>query len=76
MLMKLNCSNSKSLIGLHAYLLSSSHFGNKTAMIEISWCLFRLLVSVLGVPVCGEWGVVYDLNIESKINLAGKAIKL
>ena len=30
----------------------------------------------LSVPVCGEWGggVVYDLNIESKINLAGNAI--
>ena len=28
----------------------------------------------LSVPVCGEWGDVYDLNIESKINLAGNAI--
>ena len=28
----------------------------------------------LSVPVCGEWGVVYDLNIEIKINIAGIAI--
>ena len=28
----------------------------------------------LSVIVCGEWGVVYDLNIESKINFAGHAI--
>ena len=29
----------------------------------------------LSVPVCGEWGGgIYDLNIESKINLAGNAI--
>ena len=28
----------------------------------------------LSVPVCGEWReVVYDLNIESKINIAGNA---
>ena len=28
----------------------------------------------LSVPLCREGGVVYDLKIESKINLAGKAI--
>ena len=28
----------------------------------------------LSVPVCREWGVVYDLNRESKIDLAGNAI--
>ena len=29
----------------------------------------------LAVPVCRDWGGdVYDLNIESKINLAGNAI--
>ena len=29
---------------------------------------------LLSVPVCGDGGVVYDLNIENKINLAGNAI--
>ena len=28
----------------------------------------------LSVPVCGEGGVVYDLDIESKITLAGNAL--
>ena len=36
------------------------------------WLAYKLYR--LSVPVCGEWGgSVYDLNIESKINLAGNA---
>ena len=52
------------IIGMHPFIGISMGWG------EGSDYMYRLSVSV-----CGEWGGVYDLNIESKINLAGNAIR-